>query len=192
MLLAAGAGTRFGGGKLLQPLPDGTALGLRALRNLKTALMHTVAVVRAEDQAMYELLAAEASMVVRSARAHLGMGHSLADAIAVTDPSLGWVIALGDMPAIQPSTFTAVAQALAAQQKIILPCYRGERGHPVAIPARFRAVLLRLTGDAGARDLIRQHPTEVYRLELEDPGILRDIDTLQDLAAYNDSSGPPA
>ena len=58
VLLAAGSATRFGGDKLLRPLPDGTPIGVAALKNLAAAVDTVVAVVRIGDEALATALAA--------------------------------------------------------------------------------------------------------------------------------------
>src|SRR4051812_15328783 len=59
LLLAAGSGTRFGGGKLLHPLDDGVCIAVHAARNLLAADMGVLAIVRAGDFALAELLELE-------------------------------------------------------------------------------------------------------------------------------------
>src|SRR5262249_55645237 len=100
ILLAAGAGTRFGGRKLLHPLPDGVPVGIAALRNLASAVASVVVVVRPGDHDLRTLLASEGASVVECKDAAQGMGHSLAAGVAESSTADGWVIALGDMPRI--------------------------------------------------------------------------------------------
>jgi molybdenum cofactor cytidylyltransferase len=61
--------------------------------------------------------------------------------------------------------------------------HRGRRGHPVGFAASCRDELLGLTGDAGARGVLQRHAAEVVAVEVDDPGILQDVDTAQDLEA---------
>lgn len=185
ILLAAGAGTRFGGRKLLQPLPDGVPVGVRSLRNLKSAMKRVVAVVREGDEELAEVLRAEDVQVISSKDARLGMGHSLASAVASTQDAQGWVVALGDMPAIHPRTIEIIARELGSQQRIVLPEYEGRRGHPVGFPRHLQSRLRQLTGDAGARSLIQASAEDVLRIEVSDPGVLQDVDTAADLQALN-------
>jgi molybdenum cofactor cytidylyltransferase len=166
---------------LLQPLADGVPLGVRSLRNLKTALKRIVAVVREGDEELAEVLRAENVQVISSKDAWLGMGHSVASAVASTQEAHGWVVALGDMPAIEPSTIEMVARQLRLQQRIVLPEYEGQRGHPVGFPRHLGAQLRQLTGDSGARALIQSQGEDGLRIEVSDPGILRDVDTPHDL-----------
>src|SRR6476646_8597937 len=98
ILLAAGSGSRFGGGKLLHPLPDGTPIGVASLRNLKSALSDSIAVVRAGDNRLRDVLEEEGVAVHFCADAHLGMARSFVCGIDASRDYQGWVIALGDMP----------------------------------------------------------------------------------------------
>src|SRR5262245_43608367 len=100
VLLAAGAGTRFGGDKLLYGPRQGAPIGLVVLRNLTAALPGSVAVVRPEHAELHQVLEREGVRVIDCAEAELGMGHSLAAGVAAAPAADGWVIALADMPRI--------------------------------------------------------------------------------------------
>jgi molybdenum cofactor cytidylyltransferase len=180
VLLAGGAARRFGGGKLLHRLADGTPIGIAAWRTLRTALPRTVVVVRAGDDVLAERLRAEGAEVAVSEAAEKGMGHSLASGVAATCDAEGWVVALADMPCVDPHTIARVADALRSGARIAVPMYRGERGHPVGFGARCRDELLALTGDAGARALLQRHAAAVVRVDVDDPGVLQDVDTRAD------------
>src|SRR5436190_1728088 len=91
VLLAAGAGTRFGGGKLLHPLPDGVALAAHAARNLMAADLDVVAVVRTGDFPLADILEQEGCHVFPCAEAVRGMGHSLAHGINAAKDAGGWI-----------------------------------------------------------------------------------------------------
>jgi len=181
ILLAAGAAKRFGGGKLLHPLADGTSLGVASARQLLAAVPDVVAVVRPGDEALAALLKNAGCEVIVCADAVHGMGHSLAHAIAARRDADGWMIALADMPSIKPATIAAVSQAIAGGAALAAPVMAGRRGHPVGIAGRFRDVLLRLTGDAGAREIIAAHKDELVLIDCDDAGCLLDIDSREDL-----------
>lgn len=185
ILLAAGAGTRFGGGKLLHPLADGTPIGVASWRHLASALPDSVAVVRPGDDRLADALRAAGARVEIAPEAHLGMGHSLAHAIAVTPQASGWVIALADMPGLKPETIEAVALELKRGTSIVVPTHHAERGHPVGFSIAHRDALLRLRGDQGARSIVQQNAAQILRLEVDDPGILQDIDTRADAQRLN-------
>ncbi len=113
VLLAAGSSSRFGTPKLLHPLDDGTRLGVKSALNLIEALPWAVAVVSPQRPLLKSLLEAAGLQVLTCAAAELGMGESLAYAIRHTPHAAGWVVALADMPFIQPNTIKQVMRRLA-------------------------------------------------------------------------------
>ena len=181
ILLAAGASKRFGSDKLLHPLAGGTPVALAALANLRAALPHVIAVVRPGVPLLENLLSEAGATVILCGNADDGMAASLATAVGASGAVAGWVVALADMPYIQPETIAKVAASLAAGADIVAPVYRGERGHPVGVSGRFRAQLEALRGDEGARALLKENAGLVKLIEVDDPGVCRDIDTPADL-----------
>jgi molybdenum cofactor cytidylyltransferase len=182
VLLAAGAGSRFGGGKLLASLPDGTPLGVRAARTLRSGVDGGVAVVRPSDQALAGLLAVEGLDVVFFPGADDGMGASLAFGVSAVPEADGWIVALADMPFVRRETIETVAAMLRRGAWIAAPCHGGKRGHPVGFARALFSELVRLGGDQGARALLDRYAERVELFETEDPGISLDIDTLRDLS----------
>lgn len=181
ILLAAGAGSRFGGDKLVHPLADGTPIGVAAARNLLSVLPEVVAVVRPADTKLAALLEGAGCRVTVCAQAVRGMGASLAHAIGLARDADAWVVALADMPAIQGASISAIVRALETGAQLVAPSYRGERGHPVGFGKSHLAALLQLDGDAGARAIIQAHRGELVLVECADPGVLQDIDRPGDL-----------
>ncbi|HKU69848.1 MAG TPA: nucleotidyltransferase family protein [Burkholderiales bacterium] len=181
VLLAAGAGSRFGGGKLLHPLEDGVAIAAHAARNLMKATGEVVAVVRWGDFPLSDMLGEEGCRVVMFQDAKLGMGASLAYGVSQARDSDGWVIGLADMPRITTATINRIVDALEEGAKIAAPSRRGERGHPVGFAKALRDELLALGGDQGARTVLERHRDAVRLVECDDPGIFYDIDRKSDL-----------
>jgi molybdenum cofactor cytidylyltransferase len=188
ILLAAGAGRRFGvhrgAPKLLQPLPGGEPVAVAAGRNLIAAVLGSIAVVRAGDPELAAALEAVGLRIIEHPGADGGLGTSLAAGVAATPDAAGWLIALGDMPWVQPETISALAQALAAGASLVAPISAGRRGHPVGFAALWGDRLMTLKGDQGARDLIAAHAGQVVLLPTKDPGVLLDVDAPTDLDAY--------
>jgi len=181
ILLAAGAGTRFGGDKLLHPLEDGVAIAAHAARNLLAATPEVIAVVRWGDFPLYDMLEQEGCHVTMFQGAARGMGASLAHAVKEGRSADGWVVALADMPRIAPHTIQKMVAALEEGASIAAPTYKGERGHPVAFASSLRDELLTLDGDHGARDVVERHRDMVKLIECDDPGVLLDIDRKSDI-----------
>jgi len=183
ILLAAGCGSRFGANKLLAPLADGTPLAMAAARRLRSALSEVVAVVRPGDLELSALLTAEGLQVVECENAHTGMGASLAAGVDASREARGWLIALADMPFIKDSTLQRAVQALETGGLLVAPFHAGRRGHPVGFHSSFRDELLALSGDAGAREILTRHARSLTRLDVDDAGVVLDVDTPADLAA---------
>ena len=208
LLLASGRGRRFDAGgrrnKLLAALPDGQSVVVASARAMCAALAQVVVVVPSRATLLEAALSDLPVRLVRNARAREGMGASIAvgvEAIETEFPDAsGWVISLGDMPFIAPETITLVADALLAAQRgnvsrngrayadtgdarpmIVMPVYRGRRGHPVAFSSALGSELRALGGDVGASALFERHAVQI--IECDDRGILRDIDTPDDLGA---------
>ncbi|HYM48658.1 MAG TPA: nucleotidyltransferase family protein [Burkholderiaceae bacterium] len=186
VLLAAGLGTRYDPTgerlKLLQPVAGGPHAGVpivaAAARNLRSNLARTFAVVRPLDDphqpALHELLQREGCELVICEHADQGIGASLACGVRASAVADGWIVALGDMPSINPATIDVVVNALSAGHATAAPSYRGQRGHPVGFSASCRTALLALEGDHGARALLETHPPHL--IAVNDAGILIDID----------------
>lgn len=114
---------------------------------------------------------------------HPGMGDSIAAAVRATQDAGGWLVLPGDLPLVRPESLQAVAAAL-HDHAVVVPQYRGARGHPVGFGAVCREALLALQGERGAAAIVRGYDAavRVAHLDLDDPGIVTDIDTVDDLA----------
>ena len=191
LLLAAGAGRRFGGGKLLHPYgPDRMPLALVSYRRLRALLPRVHVVLRPGEPELERIFATEGADCVVCPRAVDGMGFSLACGVSATRDASGWLVALGDMPKVQATTLQAVLQALEAGASIVIPCHDGRRGHPVGFSGEHRAALLELSGDEGARRVVGANADRVLELAVDDPGVLADVDTPADLQRLERDSGP--
>ena len=181
ILLAAGAASRFGGGKLMHPLADGIAISVHAMRNLKAAGVDVTAVVRRGDDALAAMLTREGALVVVCDKAEEGMGASLACGVAAAPSDSGWIIALADMPSVRAATISLVGNALRQGAAIAAPTFEGQRGHPVGFAARYGDELRALGGDEGARSLVQRDRKSVILVATDDPGVLLDVDRREDL-----------
>jgi len=182
VVLAAGAGSRYHGSrhKLSEKLGTESVL-VRTLRNAIASEMAVVLVVSEALVAETRGLIPGEDMVVVDARSQTtwGMGDSIAAGVSIHASASGWLVLPGDMPFVRPASLRAVAAAL-DQQPIAFAQHRGRRGHPVGFGAELFSELVMLKGDEGARRLLARYPTAP--VELDDPGVLFDIDTVDDLA----------
>lgn len=187
ILLAAGRGARFDPtgqmNKLLAEI-DGLSCITQSLSTMTNALDEVLMVVRRGGQReVLESLAHGAGAKVEICEdASSGMGHSIAWGVAAAVRLYGArtvTIGLGDMPFVLSTTVSKLVSNCRYTHEICVPTYRGEWGNPVTFGSEHFAALGQLKGDRGARSLINQlKPTLI---EVEDPGILRDIDKPTDL-----------
>ena len=182
LLLCGGKSSRFGSDKLLVTV-DSSPLVARSARHLVEALGNTLAVIPPGADLLRRVLESAGCEILESPHTARGLGASLAAGVAASPDAEGWIVALGDMPFIQPSTIAAVRQRLAAGALIAAPVLAatGQRGHPVGFSRARHAGLLAIDGDDGARSVIAAHRDEVVLVEVDDPGIVTDIDVPSDL-----------
>ena len=180
ILLAAGSSQRFGGHKLSH-LIDGVPMALKSAITLKSALGAVMVGMRPQDE-LAPILSGHGLSVILCDRAPEGMGGTLAQVVAAApETAAGYIIALADMPFVSADSIRAVAAALQGGAKLVAPVYRGQRGHPVGLAASYRDELLALGGDAGARDIIRRDAANLQLVDVDDPGVVWDVDTRADL-----------
>ena len=167
IVLAAGRGERFAAS-------GGAVHKLQALLAGKTVLEHVLDAVRASGLRWH---------VVQADALRPGMGDSIAAGVRATPDGAGWLVLPADLPLVRAGTLRAVADAL-TQQAVVVPVYQGERGHPVGFAAACRDALLGLKGNQGAAPVVRAQAAtnSVAFLDIDDDGIVTDIDTVEDLA----------
>jgi molybdenum cofactor cytidylyltransferase len=190
IVLAGGAGSRFGGGKLSAAWRGGALID-GALGAAFAAPVRSVTVVTGADAAVEAAVRAFAARAGESARLKVvhcaehaeGMGATLRTGVErLPRDAAGAFVFLGDMPLIPPAILPRLAAAVAAGASAAAPCFDGERGHPVLFSGSLLSQLRTLSGDQGARDLLRSLGHELALVDTDDPGVLVDIDTPGDLA----------
>jgi molybdenum cofactor cytidylyltransferase len=87
----------------------------------------------------------------------------------------------GDMPFVQPATVRQVLDVWALQHGIVSPRYNGKRGHPVALPVALRDEILATDPTSNLHEVIKKHLDERTDVDIDDPGITRDVDRPEDL-----------
>jgi CTP:molybdopterin cytidylyltransferase MocA len=184
LVLAAGASTRMGRPKQLAEL-DGRPLLEHVLRALEDAPVDGVVVAlganAAEVRARVDLGRAVPLVVEDWAE---GMGHVLASALAA-EPARGHratVVLLGDQPLVSGRAVARLVEAWrSGAGPVVTAAYGGRPGHPKLFDHRLLPELLRLSGDAGARDLLAANPGWVHQVEVGDLGSDADVDVEDDL-----------
>ena len=188
---AAGRGSRFGGPlhKLEQPFEGGTVLGTTIRHAIETQLPVIVVTTAALASLVGRQMATRDIVVLSAGEAARGMGYSIAAGVAERSGAPGWIVMPGDMPLVRPGTVLAVATALELHP-VAFAQYRGRRGHPVAFAAELYSELIQLDADDGARRVLARYPA--HGEEVDDPGVLQDVDTPADLDALRASAAARA
>jgi molybdenum cofactor cytidylyltransferase len=188
VVLAAGPGRRFGaeGHKLLQPLGPDTVLAETIRHAIETGWPVAVVTTAALAPSAAPWVATRDLVVLSEADAARGVGHSIAAGVVAHAGATGWLVLPGDMPLIRPATIVAVGRALESHP-VAFAQYQGRRGHPVGFGAELYSELMTLSGDEGARRLVARYPS--VAVQVDDAGVLIDVDTEADLAAARAASG---
>jgi molybdenum cofactor cytidylyltransferase len=113
-----------------------------------------------------------------------GLASTLTIGVSALGPeTAAALILLGDMPWVRPETIRSLVAAFRQHPAApTVPIYRRSRGNPVLWPVGFFEALTRLTGDRGARGLLTAAGSLVQEVPVDDPGVLRDVDTAAELA----------
>ncbi|MEO6092487.1 MAG: nucleotidyltransferase family protein [Novosphingobium sp.] len=181
IVLAAGSAGRFGGDKLSVDFL-GQPLVWHAIRAARAAPVERVIVVCSPALLLPDW---EGEPVVEALRITSdALSTSLKAGIAAVAWADGAFVFLGDMPLVPEGIANKLARQLGANFAAV-PRYQGRPGHPVLFARRAFAELALLEGDAGAGRLLKRH-VDIAWLEVDDPGILLDVDRAEDLARLRD------
>jgi len=202
IVLAAGQGSRFGGPahKLGQSLGSSSVLGEVLRHAVASHLPAVVVTTEAMAEEARRTIASRDVVILPGADARgnargapaWGIGYSIAAGVAARPDASGWLILPADMPLVQAGTLALVARHL-DHHAVVYAQYQGRRGHPVGFSSELYSELVSLQGDEGARRLVARYPA--HAVDVDDPGVLIDIDTEADLVAArvaHASRGPSA
>lgn len=181
VVLAAGPGRRFGAGghKLMQRLGAHSVLESTLDNALRTGWPVSVVLTPPLLALALSRLPASELVVLAESDAARGLGHSIAAGVAAQAGAAGWVVLPADMPLVRPQTLSAVGLAL-AEHPVAYAQYQGRACHPQGFAAELFSELIELEGEAGGRRLLARYPAAA--VDVDDPGVLLDVDTEADLA----------
>ncbi len=185
VVLAAGTSTRMGRPKQLLPL-GGTTVLAHTIENIRSAGLDEIVLVlgasaEAIRQQLPQALIENLKIVVNHAYRQ-GMASSLREGLSHVDPrSDAALILLGDQPFIQPQTLRQIMDGhRGSRAQIVIPSYQGNRGNPVLLGRSVFSEVMALEGDTGCRAIFNNHLDTIFKVEVEDPGILLDLDIQED------------
>ena len=184
IILAGGSSSRLGRPKQLLPLA-GRPLLAHTLDNAARSRLDELVVVLGHEaeaiRAQVDFAAARARVVVND-RYREGQSTSLHAGLAALSPETAAALfLLGDQPLIGPEIIDAILDTYARTGgPIVMPAYDGQRGNPVLFDRALWPELLRITGDQGARGVLRAHAREVVEMSVSGVHYTEDIDTPDD------------
>lgn len=181
VVLAAGSGRRFGAAqpKLVQSIGSRTVLGCTIRHAIETHWPVVAVTTPALVPLLSQWLATRDLVVLADGEAARGVGHSIAAGVAGQAGADGWLVLPGDMPLVRPESMLAVGRAL-LEHPVAYAEYQGRQGQPVGFAAELFSELMLLEGDEGTRRLVARYPAS--GVDVDDPGVLIDVDTAADLA----------
>ena len=182
ILLGAGESKRMGRKKLSLLWGKRTILEHCLQTLLRSRVKEVILVVNDRTEMIVRHWSKNRVKVVVNPDYRKGMSISIRCGLKALNPKSGGIlIALGDQPFIKTRTINALIGAFGrAEGKIIVPSFRGRRGHPVIFHRKYEEELLRLRGDAGGKTIIMKHPEDVHIIPVKSEGVIRDIDTWRD------------
>ena len=189
IVLAAGKSERIGRPKPLLPTGDGTPFLTAILETMTgTAVDEVRVVVGHEAEQVIDVGGLVRHVIVHNREFERGMLSSVQAGIRAlphgTSAFLLWPV---DQPLVRADTVDRVIDAWKRRHApVVVPVYRGKRGHPTLFSAKLSPELLRAPETEGARAVVHAHEKSLEEVEVDDAGILTDIDTPQ---AYRKAFG---
>ena len=192
VLLAAGAGSRFGGGKLLapykeRPLIEAALSGLRG-----SPVDEIIVVVGAEGERLRNVAAKYGASVIENPVWEEGMSTSVRAGIRACSPEArAALISLADQPLVGTRAVERLVKTFKGGAEVAVATYEGEPRNPAIFSREVWPLLGReLSGDKGARVFLRRHPELVTEVPCDDVADPADVDTVEDLRRLEDLSVP--
>lgn len=183
VILAAGESRRMGTQKVLLPYGETTVLG-HIIGALKEGGVSDVVVVTGHKPDPVREAAQQAGARVAHNDAYKeGMLSSVRCGLRASDDAEAHLIALGDQPSIRASAVQRVREEFhnrRGKDVIVVPATGGKRGHPLLFSAAFRDEVLNDFDDVGLRGLLQRHPDAIAEAQIDDDGVLRDMDYPED------------
>lgn len=183
LVLAAGASQRMPGqNKLLLPLGEKTIIAHTVDHHLQSKASEVIVVLGHEAEAVQRALSGRE--VAFTTNPHFARGLStsiIAGLQAASKSAQGFLISLADLPLVTFAELNLLIQCFiyAGRYSIVAPVYRGQRGNPVIFDRCHLPEMLAISGDAGCKAILAQHPQRVLEVEMQTDHVLRDVDTVE-------------
>lgn len=182
IILAAGSSRRMGSQKLLLPFGQSTIIETVVDNVLNSSIDHVMVVLGASQREVQDILGNKAVQFCYNKEHEKGMLSSVICGVrALPEDAEAALIFLGDQPGIPPAVTNAVIDAYSEELfGIVIPVHNYRRGHPLLVDMKYRKEIEHLDLEEGLKSLRHHFPEDVLEVEVDEPGILVDIDTPAD------------
>jgi molybdenum cofactor cytidylyltransferase len=182
LILAAGSSRRMGSQKLLLPYGQSTIIETVIDNVLNSSIDHVMVVLGANQEEIQDTLEHKPVQFCHNRKHEQGMLSSVICGIRALPPdAVTALIYLGDQPGIHPAVTNTVIETYSEELfGIVIPVHMHRRGHPLLVDMKYRKEIEKLDLEEGLRSLRHHFPEDVLEVEVDEPGILVDIDTRED------------
>ena len=182
ILLAAGQSKRMNGENKLAKKIKGIPLIEYSLNNILKSAVDEIVIVLGYQSEIIEKLINKNNKIKFAFNPNFesGIASSIKKGIEnLSQKTEAFFISLGDMPSINYSTYNRLIE-YKKNEKIIVPMFKGQKGNPVLFPKSFKKNILSIHGDYGAKKILENNKKKLLSIEVNDPGIIKDFDVLED------------
>ena len=186
ILLAAGESKRMGRPKLLLTWGECSIIEKSVDTLLASKINELIVVLGYQARAVLKRLRARRLKAVINRQYRMGMSTSLRRGLGqVSSKSEAILIALADQPFIETDLINHLIDIYRGNPHgIVLPSYRGKRGHPVILSrSRYQEEIKNPTGDMGCKPILNRHPEDILEVEVESEGVVADINSWDEYRA---------
>jgi len=164
------------------PLGKSTLLEQAIDNLLNSSVDETIVVVGHKAEEITRAIASRPVKIMLNPNYQQGMSTSIIAGLNLIDPkSQAVMLAMGDQPLVESRTINQLIDAFKSHDKgIAVPTHRGKRGNPVIFAIKYKTELLKLKGDIGGREIIKNHPDDVLEVPVDSESVISDIDTRDD------------
>ncbi len=183
ILLAAGESKRMGRTKLLLKWGQRTIIEKSVDILLASKIDELIVVLGHQAQAVLRKLGARRLKTVINHQYRMGMSTSIRRGLGEVSPEAEAIlIALADQPFVETDLIDHLIDIHRQNPHgIVLPSYKGERGHPVILDRfRYGEEMGNLTGDVGCKPILNRHPEDILEVEVKSEGVIADIDSWEE------------
>lgn len=187
VLLAAGQARRFGSDKRFAKLANGETMWRSSLQIYLDAGINGHLIVGENESAQFHGLP-DGIELHECAGSRDGMSRSLAYGLKQVGADFA-LVALADMPFVKPNTVLRLLDAVenAVGVKVFQACYKGKAGHPKLLSSDLFRDLCELEGDQGGFTVLKKLAgNQLLSVEVDDQGVLKDVDVPADLLSTPD------